>query len=48
MLAAKLKKNPGQISRALAKLIAIGKVVKRREGREVFYQATTSLEQKIS
>ena len=48
MLAAELKKDQAQINRALAKLIAIGKVVKRREGRLVFYQATASLEQRIS
>lgn len=43
MIGADLEKDSGQISRALTRLVAIGKVVKRREGREVFYQATASL-----
>ena len=43
LIAADLKKDKAQISRALTKLVSLGKVVKRREGRDVRYQATASL-----
>ena len=40
LVAADLGKDPGQVSRVLKKLEGLGMLVSRREGREVFYQAT--------
>ena len=40
MIAADLEKDQAQVSRALKTLLKSGKAVSRRDGREVFYQAT--------
>ncbi len=42
LIAVDLDKDPGQISRVLKKLVSLGKVVKRPQGREVLYQATSA------
>ena len=42
MLAADLDKTKPGVSRALQKLVSLGKVVRRPQGQEVFYQATAS------